>query len=345
MVELRMQNVQPLALLNSAQILIAMLPPISDLLQAVYADPDRLQLVIMPVDRLVFDAPFEIGRFRFLPAGALELKHLRPVKNETVSAGAYTGQRLREVKTAATGFDVDVLETVSLVAFTTSVDWAAFLDGDHEYDVDLLGRLSAEAERALDVIKFYRCRLDLPDTLPGRAGSWEPGRSWLGAMLYTPVDHESYLIAGAAVASAVVAGIGLDATPEQSIPLVDPVSGKVSAILVHGLSLLSDAMAAADETSKFIRMMSLLEYLANPGDYGNWKKIKGNIACHSASDSTAYHKIMQRLGELAGYKVAGVERGIRTLVVHHGRLLHQVMPEARSGGVCSSSCSPTRTMC
>jgi hypothetical protein len=86
-----------------------------------------------------------------------------------------------------------------LVVFTTALDWDAFLSQDHESDIQLLRRLSATAERAFDLVRLHFCRFDLPDTLPGNVGSWAGSEAFLGAMIYTLSDHESYLIAGEAI--------------------------------------------------------------------------------------------------------------------------------------------------
>lgn len=177
-------------------------------------------------------------------------------------------------------------------------------------------------------MRLHFCRLDLPDTLPGQVGSWETALPCLGALLYTRPDNESYLVAGAGSTSAVVAGVGLELNGPPPSPLIEPSPGQVSAVLVHALSLWSDALGAANETAKFIRTMTLLEYLANPDQYSRWQDAKGNIACHCVGSTSDYHQLMLRLKELASHKIDGIEQGIRTLVVHHGRLLHQIIPNA-----------------
>ncbi len=84
-------------------------------------------------------------------------------------------------------------------------------------------------------------------------------------MLYSPEDHESYLIAGAAVECSIVTrglGLEIDAFPSTRLPIPD--EGDVAAVASHALFLYSDAMSAPNETTKFIRIMTLLEFLANP---------------------------------------------------------------------------------
>ena len=72
----------------------------------------------------------------------------------------------------------------------------------------------------MDIIRFHFCRIDLPDTLTGQVGTRNGSCSYSGALLYTPLDHESYLIAGSVVSHITVKGIGLQLDAEQ-ITLID----------------------------------------------------------------------------------------------------------------------------
>lgn len=297
------------------------------LLASLAAAPTKHQLVVMPVDRLVFGETFDIGRFRFLPPGVLDVRLLRPVPNKRLEVGSYEGQELREVQTSATGFEVEVMQSSPLVAFTTSIDWEAFLEGNHDTDIDLLTTLSAEADRAMDVIRYEYCRLDLPDTLPAPIGTWSNSGAFLGALLYTMADHESYLIAGSALDAAIVRGLGLEMSNRSTYsPMLEPKPGFVSSVAAHGLTLMSDAMRSADATAKFMRVISTLEFLANPDGMKPWAKNKGNIICHCAKNEAEYRQLSHRFRELTGHMVDGTECGIRTLLVHHGKRLEAILP-------------------
>jgi len=289
----------------------------------------------MPLTRLLFYEPFAIDGFYFFPSKAIDLKSLRPVPNETLKSNreaahvvAIEGQGLREVSTSLTGFNVDILTNSPLVAFNVDIDWNEFLEANHEYDISLLKLLSSKAERALDIIRLFYCRLDLPNTLPGQIGSWEGSGEYLGALLYSPVDCESYLIAGAAVeSSAIVRGLGLelDATPLLVLP--SPNDGEVAGVVLHGLSLYSEALNSSNETIKFSRLMTLFEFLASPYEYQSWQKIKGNIACHGARDKTSYLRLCERFRALTSIEDAsGKQVGLRTLIVHNGKLLPELLP-------------------
>ena len=75
--------------------------------------------------------------------------------------------------------------------------------------------------------------------------------------------------------------------------------------------------------------MILLEFLANPDEFKNWKSLKGNIICHCASSKTHYLKLAHRFKELTSLKDANDNQiEIRTLVVHHGRFLDDIVPDS-----------------
>lgn len=289
----------------------------------------------MPLTRLLFYESFEIDDFYFFPPGSTDLVSLRPIPNKTLESAreradgiALEGQGLREVSTSLTGFDLEILANSPLVAFNVEIDWDEFLEANHEYDISLLKLLSSRAERALDIIRLHYCRLDLPNTLPGQIGSWEGSGENLGALLYSLEDHESYLIAGAAIeCSVVVRGLGLelDANPQLALP--NPKEGGVAGVVLHGLSLYSEALNSSNETIKFIRVMTLFEFLASPDEYQNWKKLKGDIACHCARDKASYLSLCERFRALTSSEdPSGKQIGLRTLIVHHGKLLPELVP-------------------
>jgi hypothetical protein len=213
------------------------------------------------------------------------------------------------------------------VVFTSHIDWNAFLVQDHKADIQLLRRLSGTAERAFDLVRLRFCRFDLSETLPGNVGSWVGSGAFLGAMIYTLPDHESYLIAGEAIDCSIVAkGLGLDLSIDLPDKLPSENDGEVASVAIHGLSLFSDVMTANSDTIKFVRAMTLLEFLANPDEFKNWKSLKGDIICHSASNKTDYHQLANRFRELTSIEdAAGNQTGIRTLVVHHGRFLEDIV--------------------
>ncbi|VTT99592.1 Putative uncharacterized protein OS=Desulfitobacterium hafniense (strain Y51) GN=DSY2801 PE=4 SV=1 [Gemmataceae bacterium] len=289
------------------------------------------QLVLMPVSRFMIEKPFRIDQFAFYPAGSVDPASLRAVRNHTLPESGFEkleGQQLREAQSDATGASVAELGTHAIVAFTYDLDWEAFLNATHADDIELLRKLSEYADQAMDIIKLHFCTLSAPHAIPGRVGTWGVGGECLCALLYRLNDNESYLIAGRGVVSSVVVGMGLELDEAQcSSPMSLPGAGEVGNIARHGLRLYSDLMDSNSDTVKFARAMTLLEYLASPDEYKNWKKLKGDIVAHLAKSDTAYHAMCERFRELTSKEdAAGVQIGLRTLVVHHARRLQDVVP-------------------
>jgi hypothetical protein len=126
----------------------------------------------------------------------------------------------------------------------------------------------------------------------------------------------------------VTKSLGLDVDTDL-VPrhLPSPVDGEVGGVLRRALAMFSEALYANTDTSRFIAIASLFEYLAYPEDYEKWRKVKKEIATHVARDKTHYHELSERFRELSGMKVNGVEAGIRTLLVHLGRDLIDEVPD------------------
>lgn len=307
----------------------------NSLFDALSKDPVRLKLVLMPITRILIESSVSIGQYRIFPPGHVSLRGLRPVPNSTLASGEdswvvkLSGQKLREAKTSITGFGLDVLSQEPLVGFTTEIDWDEFLSADHVYDRQLLHQFARDAERAADLMRFELCRLDISATLPGRIGNWSSMPGFLGAMIYTLEDNESYLIACESNhPTSVTKGIGLDLVGYGADRVPDASNGEVSAVAIHALSLFSEVLEAGSDTVKFVRAMTLLEFLATPDGYRNWKKLKGDIVCHIATDKPSYHRLCQRFEELTSIMAdSGKQVGLRTLIVHHGRYLEDIIPE------------------
>ena len=261
----------------------------------------------------------------------MRLRRVREINPTPGQAVFFCAQTLRDQIIALTGCDLDVFLQNPVIVFRILIDWDAFLVADHREDIKLLKRLNQEAERFIDIIKFHECRFDLPDTIPGRAGSWDGSGQHLGALLYNPGDHESYIIAGtAAPPTAVVSGLGLyleSGLQEGNEGLAT--SGEVGMLAKHALALFRDVLEASSETHRFVRAMTLLEFLASPNTMTKMQEVKKEIACHVAHDCASYQVVLERFKDLSHREIDGVEKGLRTLIVHHGKYLEDIVQSDR----------------
>jgi len=296
-------------------------------------------LVVMPISRFVLEEKFTLGKFSFYPAGEIDVEELRVVPNKTmemldsgIGIIVAEGQDLRELKSSASGICADVFCTNVCVAFTADIEWDDFLQGTHETDILLINTLSQDVEKAMDLIRFYFCRFDLPDTLPGQVGTWQGSNGFSGALLYNLFDNESYVIGGSVVTHFTVKGSGLELAGSQTLsienhPLMGNNIGEVGNIARMALNLNSGVFEANNITTKFIRAMNLLEFLAYPDEYKKFELVKKEISCHIAATNQQYHKLLDRFYELTGKKddITGEIIGYRTRIVHIGTTLEEIL--------------------
>jgi hypothetical protein len=176
---------------------------------------DGTYLVVLPISRLVIENEYNVGKFRFFPSKEVDIESLRTVRNKSIddlnsNLIELSGQDLREVSTSVTGISLEDYKSNTLVAYTTSINWDEFLEADHSYDIKLIRKLSHEVEKVMNIIKFYFCRADLVETLPGHVGTWDGSSTYSTLLLYNIEDHESYVIAGSVITHSVVKGLGLE---------------------------------------------------------------------------------------------------------------------------------------
>lgn len=296
--------------------------------------------VLMPISRLLLESKFDIDGYQFLPAGtvdvdALNIADLPSLDDLTDENGARTAKadELRRLCTSLVGEDLkDVFDSNAAVWFTTT---KATARKNHKEDIDLIAVLSQDAERAVDQVRFDYCRFDLPDTLPGTVGTWMGSETFCLAILYDPDTKSSELIAGEALLHSVVSkGLGLELSDCQcggveSLPT--RADGEVGGIAQHGLRLTSDVMNSNTNTSKYLRAMTLLEFLASPFEFQTFKKTKKDIAIHVAKTHEEYLSLLERFRRLSDLKdeSSDTQLGYRTLMVHNGKFMEEIIPNSR----------------
>jgi hypothetical protein len=278
-------------------------------------------IVLMPLTRVLVESPTNVGKLSIFPSG-----YLRITPND---AKLVPRKDLATFQSQMTGFSFDLFEELAAVGFCARISSTKLLQHDHNADITLLSQLAGSAERSFDLLRLKYCRLDLPDTLPGPIGVWDVSTAYVGAMIYFPEKNSWCEIAGAAASYAsIVVGIGLDLDGCQTCDPPSESDGEVGAIAAHALSLLSDAMHARNDTAKFVRCMTLLEFLGSPDEYKQWKKLKGEIACHLARDQSDYIRRLEELRTFTSFEnEKGEQSGYRTLIVHHGKFLEDLLPD------------------
>jgi hypothetical protein len=292
------------------------------------------QLTLLPLSRvLVEDAGWIAPDVAIFPPDALDGEMLRTVGwpeqefQQSLDKGGLImleGDALHWAKSGATRIDQPDFFKSALLALPVTIDWDGFLTpASHEAHLDMLAAAMDKVERTMDLVRFENCRMGLGDHLPGRAGLLGD-TGFCAGLFYAPEDHESYIIGGKVLTHQVIAGIGLDLT---GAPAVQPVgSGEVGSVARHALRLYSEALEAATDTSRFVQLLSLIEFLAAPADYIAMKRAKRAIARQIARDEADYRAILDDFFYLTSDidAATGTNRGLRHSIVHLGKRLEDL---------------------
>lgn len=299
-------------------------------------------LAAMPVSRLVLEMVVRIDQFRLVPAGELDLASFNidapfNVEAHLEQSMDLGGNELRLACSSLTGACSEIFETHSSICFSFTPPDHLARRNSHADDIKLIAFLSETAERVMDWIRFEFCRFDLPHTLPGLAGTWEDSGTLGCAVIYAPLDRRATLLGGdVALHSVVSRGLGLELN-EIQCPMIDGsalvkvLDGEVGAVAQYALRLFSDVMNANSNTAKYLLAMTLLEFLAFPYGFQKFQDSKKDIAVHIAATREEYDDLLQKLRRLSDLKdeATGAQSGYRTLLVHHGKFLEEIITNDR----------------
>lgn len=301
-------------------------------------------LVVMPLSRVLIEDEFRIGKYRFYPTGEVDVTLLRPVPNRFLAAinsvevnnddmliMGLGNEMLRESATAVTGASPEVYMTNPLLSFTVDdLDWDEFLEANsHDYDKRILRSFTREAEKVMDLIKYFFCRADLVDTLPATAGVWEGSNGFSSSLIFNIDEYESYIIAGSIVTHTIVKGIGLELDLNrirEECEVVLSTVGEVGSVVKTALAMHTAFLETNNTTTQFVKAMTLLEFLAYPDDYKRFEDVRKEITPHIAKDYNDYLRLKERFNELTGKKDEhGKHIGYRTRIVHIGDSIEDIL--------------------
>jgi len=278
----------------------------------------------MPLARVTLDFPIiSAGIAALYPSRFVDFGVLHPLPN-----GSDSGS-LREVCNAASGVDPGVIADHVVIAFPVSFRWETIYNTSYQSNLEFIRLLSETADRlCLDVMRFHLCRLAVPDALPGRAGQLDSNHMMAGALLYNAARQEARVLGGAAFTHIVTVGLGL---PLESVSPSDfPQTGEVGNVVRQGLALYSDLLEANNQTAKFIQSLALLEFLAIPDDYAQFKKVSPIVRRYLTDDDQENARLKDRLTELTGKRAPSTNAhlGYRTRIIHIGDRLSDLVPDA-----------------
>lgn len=274
-------------------------------------------LAVLPISRCLVEERTEISRSLSLhpPGGWAGLPFVGELPSQSSLAGAAT---------FFSGMSRDVVESNTLVVFECNFADALEERSSHKDDLFLLQRVVAECEVLLDVARFDLCRLDLPDTLPGRVGTWEQSNGASGCVFVDVKTNACRFVGGRYLVSTVTAGIGLDF--DGYSPTYTRRIDEVGSVIQQVLRLYRHALEASDWTSKYMHCIQLFEVLADPfqlASANKWDRVRTRICAHLARDKDGYEQLSDRFRFFGNIGIGG-DRGLRERVFHHGELLENV---------------------
>ena len=287
-------------------------------------------LCVMPVPRLILeDVTKGLCGCNLYPANTLNIEELRIVSHPAWEWGEINrkggSDDLEWSKSASTQISYKDYSQHALIAFTFDMDFKQLFKQSHDDLKVQLQQLSERAEQAMDLIRLDYCRMDLPETLPGRVGTLGHDNPYTTALFYTHHDHESYILGAEVITHQITSGLGLQFDGGLDYRTVS--SGGAGNIARRGLTMMTEAMEANNLTSKFVQCISTLEFLAFPDGFEKMQKVKGQIAVHLAGDVKRYNKILEEFKGLTSKKnTAGEQIGLRTNIIHNGKRFEDLVP-------------------
>ena len=102
--------------------------------------------------------------------------------------------------------------------------------------------------------------------------------------------------------------------------------GDVGDAARRGMTMLSRAMHANNDTQKFIAAMALFEYLGTGDEYSKFEIVRQRLAPHLVDRGSELKYIEVRFKELTSLKRDGQDIGLRHQIVHEGAFLEEILP-------------------
>jgi hypothetical protein len=260
-------------------------------------------LVILPVSRLEISEKVKLGKFVLYPRATTDIDELLSNVYEP------------ELETKK-----ELFRNATLIAFEKRHSFSNLFY--FHLDRSLILECSEEAEKIIDIIRFYYCSYNNPYSLSNKASQIDDGRS--GLLLYSSSTNLGRITIQPIFSYKHTLGNGLfivDVNWLANCNLFKSPLNQVGHIVEHALSLNTSILEANNQTTKFTNIMTLIEYLAYPDCYKTFKDVKKEIAVHIAQNNSDYQKLLERFYELTskdGY-------AYRTKIIHQGERIENIL--------------------
>ena len=266
-------------------------------------------LVVMPWARLKIAKsvffPNGVGLYR---AGLCEL-------------GLAEGQISVDECTAASSVSLELYRNEPIVTLPCRLDCTRLGALPHSVGLEVIRNISAWLSLKVQSYLCFRFgNLENLSSIPCRPGQVSGG-STTALLFNSGAQTQPRLLGGSVFPSVVTQGLGLAVRQPEWDEM--PTNGEVGRIVHHALRLYMNTMETPCQTSKFVQVMSLFEYLAFPHEYKNLSKVRPIIAKYCARSAEHESELTDR------FKTAFFGKGYRYLIVHLGKRLEEILPSPR----------------
>lgn len=282
-------------------------------------------IVILPISRLHVDTTiFNLCGMLVFPKGILSFEKYKFDENsifDDYEYERYEGENLTKFQSFLSGVTIEDYKKETLIALPIKFDWNKIYKCMHSDHMSFIRSISDVVDEiGLKYLKYKNCDLDytLETSLPSYAGQLSNNLKMSSCLLINGNTNELKLIGGNAYSQYFTSGVGIKINQPEWNDF--PKNGEVGNIVSHALTLYIQMLQTQSLNSRYVQALSLLEYLAFPQEYKNFKEVKKIIAKYVAKDISHRDYLYERFKELTGKKddVTNEEIGLRTLIVHIG---------------------------
>ncbi|MGD6777401.1 hypothetical protein [Sutcliffiella horikoshii] len=276
---------------------------------------DEKSLVIIPVGKFNISNKYQIGDITIYPIGTVNTEELFETKLDFDFA---------EVKE-------DFFNSALIVFPVTIHKEHPFGNFTVEQKNQIINSNLSKAEEILNIFKYIYCNLDKTSVLTQKAGYIN--NIYSGVLIYYPhlgmsdFLREKYKVNKEFIGKGLIVELKeIKKILDKHTVILDRNCGEVGNITKHALQLYANIVEASSYTNKYVQALSLIEYLTNPFEFEKMQKLKGHVIAFSVDNKKSYHELSERFKFLTGLKdEQGIEIGIRTNIVHNGKLLEQML--------------------
>lgn len=266
---------------------------------------------IFPLERVTISKKESVGNITLFPKGEIDFDDMF---SQTISLSSEDNEKFK--------VNIEAFKNNPL-AIIKDYAYADYL-GNVSSDSQIVKKAISKASIIIDYIKFKFCSLVNPRTMPARLGQVSTGQTLL--LMYNGKGSPFTRIIDTTIYSnTVTAGKGLeienDVFTEFSLFKLDV--KEVGHVARQSLRMYSSALEENDDTGKFIEIMRLFEFIADPSGFTKFKEVRKKIAAHIVKNGSDVQRLQN---EFQYYSSGDNEDGLRTEIIHNGKSLDTLIP-------------------